>query len=59
MHDGRVEDSSGDRFDVMCLKVLDYLEASNKMIYKDERIVWVAADNPKLRRLIEASVRLR
>ena len=40
-------------------KVLDYLEASNKIIYKDDRIVWVAADNPKLRKLIEESVKLR
>ena len=41
-------------------QILDYLEASSKIIYdKDNRIVWVAADNPKLRQLFERSVRLR
>jgi hypothetical protein len=41
-------------------QILDYLEASNKIIYdKADRIVWVAADNPKLRQLFERSVRLR
>ncbi len=40
-------------------QVLDYLEASNKIIYKDGRIVWVFPDNPKLRKLIEESVRLK
>jgi hypothetical protein len=41
-------------------QILDYLEASNKIIYdKDDRIVWVAADNPKLKKLFERSVRLR
>ncbi len=40
-------------------QILDYLEASNKIIYKEDRIVWVAADNPKLKLLFERSVRLR
>lgn len=40
-------------------QIMDYLEASNKIIYKDEKIVWVAADNPKLKELFEKSVRLR
>jgi response regulator of citrate/malate metabolism len=40
-------------------QILEYLEASNKIIYKDERIVWVAADNPKLKQLFERSVKLR
>ncbi len=40
-------------------QILDYLEASNKIIYKDSRIVWVAADNPKLKELFERSVKLR
>ena len=40
-------------------QILDYLEASNKIIYKDDRIVGVAADNPKLRQLFERSVKLR
>ena len=40
-------------------QILDYLEASNKIICKDDRIVWVAADTPKLRELFERSVKLR
>jgi hypothetical protein len=41
-------------------QILEYLEASNKIIYdKGGRIVWVAADNSKLRQLFERSVRLR
>jgi hypothetical protein len=41
-------------------QILEYLEASNKIIFdKDDRIVWVAADNPKLKKLFERSVRLR
>jgi hypothetical protein len=36
-----------------------YLEASNKIIYKEDKIVWVAADNPKLKQLFERSVKLR
>ncbi|MBI2648450.1 MAG: hypothetical protein HYW93_02200 [Thaumarchaeota archaeon] len=40
-------------------QIMDYLEASNKIIYKDEKIVWVAADNPKLKEHLEKSVRLR
>lgn len=41
-------------------QILDYLEASNKIIYgKDNRIVWAAADNPKLRELLDRSVKLR
>jgi hypothetical protein len=40
-------------------QVLDYLEASNKIIYKDDRVVWVAADNPKLKQLFERDVKLR
>lgn len=40
-------------------QIMDYLEASNKIIYKDGKIIWVAADNPKLKELFEKSVRLR
>ncbi len=39
--------------------ILDYLEASNKIIYKDRKIVWVFADNPKLKELLTNSVKLR
>jgi len=40
-------------------QILDYLEASNKIIFKDDKIVWVAADNPKLKQLFERSIKLR
>jgi len=40
-------------------RVLEYLEASNKIAFDDKRIVWIAADNPKLRRLLETSVKVR
>lgn len=40
--------------------VLDYLESSGKiLIDTDGRIVWVFADNPKLRKLIRESVKVR
>ena len=36
--------------------VLDYLEESNKIMYdKDGTIIWIFADNPKLKRLKETS----
>ena len=42
-------------------QILDYLGVGvlNKIIYKDERVVWVAVDNPKLKQLFERSVKLR
>jgi response regulator of citrate/malate metabolism len=40
-------------------RILDYLEASNKIIYKEDKIVWVAAENPRLKQLFERSVKLR
>jgi hypothetical protein len=41
------------------IKILDYLEASNKIIINNRRITWVFADNPKLKELLETSVKLR
>ena len=39
--------------------ILDYLEASNKIIYDEHNhIIWVALDNPKLKELLENSVEL-
>lgn len=36
--------------------VLDYLEESNKILYdKNGAIIWIFADNPKLKRLLKAS----
>jgi hypothetical protein len=40
--------------------VLEYLEASNKIMFDGKRrIVWAAVDNPKLEALLKASVKLR
>ncbi len=40
-------------------RILEYLESSNKIIFDGRRIVWIFPDSPKLRKLIESSVRLR
>ena len=40
--------------------ILDYLEASNKIMVDDHgHIIWVAIDNPKLRALLKSGVPLR
>lgn len=41
------------------LRILDYLESSNKIIFNKRSIVWTAVDNPKLKKLLEESVVLR
>ena len=40
-------------------RILDYLEASNKIVFDSRRIMWVAADNPKLEKLLETAVKAR
>jgi len=40
-------------------RILEYLEASNKIVFNRGRIVWVAADNPKLKKLLQESVKIR
>ena len=40
-------------------RILEYLESSNKIVFDGRRIVWVFADNPKLKQLLENSVKLR
>jgi len=41
-------------------RAIDYLDASGKiMIDKDDRVVWVAADSPKLKALFKLAVRVR
>lgn len=40
-------------------RILEYLEASNKILFHNRRIVWIAVDNPKLRQLLETSAVLR
>ena len=40
-------------------QTLKYLEESNKIMYdKDGAIIWIFADNPKLRKLLSTSTRL-
>lgn len=41
-------------------QALKYLEQSNKIMYdKDGAIIWIFADNPKLKKLLSESTRLR
>jgi mannose/fructose/N-acetylgalactosamine-specific phosphotransferase system component IIB len=40
-------------------RILEYLESSNKIVYDDRKIVWIFPDNPKLKKLLETSVRLK
>jgi len=40
-------------------RILEYLEASNKIVFNKGRIVWVAVDNPKLKKFLEESVKIR
>ncbi len=40
-------------------RILDYLEASGKITYNDNTIVYVGASNEKLLALIESSVKVR
>ncbi|MEM3085331.1 MAG: hypothetical protein QXU32_12905 [Nitrososphaerales archaeon] len=40
--------------------ILDYLESSNKITYeKDGTIIWIFADNPKLKKLLDIFHRSR
>jgi len=42
------------------VKILDYLEESNKITYdKNNAIVWIFADNTKLKKLLKESTKLR
>ena len=41
-------------------KAIEYLDASGKiMIDRNDRVVWVAADSPKLQELFDKAVRVR
>lgn len=41
-------------------EILDYLEASNKIIYdKNGKITWIAVDNPKLEEFFKNTTKLR
>ena len=39
-------------------RILEYLESSNKIVFDGRKIVWVFADNPKLKALLENSEKL-
>lgn len=39
-------------------RILDYLESSNKIMYNSHQIIWIFPDNPKLKKLLETSVKL-
>jgi len=39
--------------------ILDYLEASGKIVFNDAKIVYTGVNNPKLQELIKSSVRIR
>lgn len=40
-------------------RVLDYLEASGKIVFSNKKIIYTGVNNSKLRVLIESSVRVR
>ena len=40
-------------------RILEYLESSNKIVYDGRQIIWVFPDNPKLKKLMETSIKLR
>jgi len=40
-------------------RILEYLESSNKIVYDGRKIIWVFPDNPKLKKLMETTVKLR
>lgn len=40
-------------------RIIEYLESSNKIVLNGREIVWVFPDNPKLKKLLETSVKLR
>jgi hypothetical protein len=39
-------------------RILEYLESSNKIVLNSRHIVWVFPDSPKLKKLLETSVKL-
>ena len=40
-------------------RILEYLESSNKIVYGGRQIIWIFPDNPKLKKLMETSVKLK
>jgi len=39
-------------------RIIDYLESSNKIMFNSRQIIWIFPDNPKLKKLLETSVKL-
>ena len=40
-------------------RILEYLESSNKITINKRQIIWIFPDNPKLKKLMETSIKLR
>jgi len=40
-------------------RILEYLEASGKIVFNRDRVIYTGVDNPKLRALLESSIRVR
>ena len=40
-------------------RILDYLEASGKIVFNNRKIIYTGVDNPKLRALMESSTKAR
>jgi len=40
-------------------RIIEYLLSSNKIIMNDREIVWVFADNSKLKRMLSSGTRVR
>jgi len=40
-------------------RILKYLESSNKILIDGRRIIWMFTDNPRLKKLLETSAKLR
>ena len=38
--------------------ILEYLEKSNKIMFKEDKIIWIFANNKKLNRLIQEAIRV-
>jgi len=39
-------------------RILEYLESSNKIMFNDRSIIWIFPDNPKLKKMLETSIKL-
>ena len=46
------------QYQTLC-RILEYLESSNKIMMDGRRIIWIAVDNSKLKKLLDGSAVLR